>query len=181
MKESSLSPRQNCSWFGLFHEKATTPEMIRHGMELIKKRKVDLNPTQIPVMTVSASLRSGKEDQWTFPEFLEENRFVVLLGGLHIEMALLIKKSLHQQWSIFILGRMDFSFVGAIPNLQVLVTSSEVSRGIFLFILANRERKMNLIISALIELVHLFFAFDHNNYARWIRLFSIFGDLAKKI
>ena len=39
---------------------------------------------------------------------------------------ILRKKSLHQQWSIFNLRRMDFSFVGAIPNLQVLVTSSEV-------------------------------------------------------
>ena len=40
---------------------------------------------------------------------------------------ILRKKSLHQQWSIFIFRRMDFSFVGAIPNLQVLVTCSEVS------------------------------------------------------
>ena len=39
---------------------------------------------------------------------------------------ILRKKSLHQQWSIFNLRRMDFSFVGAIPNLQVLVTSYEV-------------------------------------------------------
>ena len=122
----------------------------------------------------------AKKNQWTFPDFLQKDRFAVLLGGLHIEMALwstlgdlmlgsgwpeslkdagivnslaagmcllkavnvmrtryahqvtarvldtLRKKSLHQQWSIFNLKRMDFSFVGAIPNLQVLVTSSEV-------------------------------------------------------
>ena len=122
----------------------------------------------------------AKKNQWTFPDFLEKDRFVVLLGGLHIEMALwstlgdlilgsgwpeslkdagivnslaagmcllkavnvmrtryahqvtaalldiLRKKSLHQQWSIFNLRRVDFCFVGAIPNLQVLVTSSEV-------------------------------------------------------
>ena len=30
----------------------------------------------------------AKKNQWTFPEFLEEDRFVVLLGGLHIEKAL---------------------------------------------------------------------------------------------
>ena len=42
---------------------------------------------------------------------------------------ILRKKSLHQQLSIFILRRMDFSFVRAIPNLQVLVTSSAVSEG----------------------------------------------------
>ena len=29
---------------------------------------------------------------------------------------------------------------------------------------------MNLMIIVLIDLVHLFFAFDHNNNARWIRL-----------
>ena len=29
------------------------------------------------------------KNQWTFPEFLGEDRFVVLLGGLHIEMTLL--------------------------------------------------------------------------------------------
>ena len=47
---------------------------------------------------------------------------------------ILRKKSLHYQWNIFIFRRMDFSFVGAIPNLQVLVTSSEVSeRHIFSF------------------------------------------------
>ena len=46
---------------------------------------------------------------------------------------ILRKKSFHQQWNIFIFRRMDFSFVGAIPNLQVLVTSSEVSeRHIFI-------------------------------------------------
>ena len=121
------------------------------------------------------------KNQWTLTEFLGEDRFVILLGGLHIEMALwsifsdlmlksgwpeslkdagivnslavgmcllkavnlmrskyahqvttaildiLRKKSLHQQWGIFIFRRMDFSFVGAIPNLQVLVTCSEVS------------------------------------------------------
>ena len=39
---------------------------------------------------------------------------------------ILRKKSLPQQWIIFIFRRMDFGFVGAIPNLQVLVTSSEV-------------------------------------------------------
>ena len=51
----SISPRRNCSWFGLdilplSHEKAATAEMIRHCMELIKKIIVDLSLTQIPVM-----------------------------------------------------------------------------------------------------------------------------------
>ena len=52
---------------------------------------------------------------------------------------ILRKKRLHQQWSIFILRRMNFSFVGAIPNLQVLVTSSEVSER-YIFIHSGKSR-----------------------------------------
>ena len=72
MIEPSISPSRNCSWFGLdilplFYEKAATPEMNRHGMELIKKISVDLSLTQIPVMIVLASLRSAKEESVDLP------------------------------------------------------------------------------------------------------------------
>lgn len=40
----------------LFHEKAATPEMIRHGMELVKKTIDHLNPHQIPVLVVDQPL-----------------------------------------------------------------------------------------------------------------------------
>ena len=52
---------------------------------------------------------------------------------------ILRKKSLHQQCSIFMLRRMDISFVGAIPNLQVLVTSTEVSER-YIFIYSGKSR-----------------------------------------
>ena len=51
----------------------------------------------------------------------------------------------------------------------------------FLFIRANREPKINLMISALKELVYLFFAFDHYNYARWITLFNQVLILPKSV
>ena len=39
-----------------------------------------------------------------------------------------------------------------------------------------------MMISALKELVHLFFAFDHDNYARWIPLFiQDFEILPKRV
>ena len=64
------------------------------------------------------------------------------------------KKSLHQQWNIFIFRRMEqystFKFWSPVLNYQ---------RGIFLFIRKNGERKINLMISVLKELMHLFFAF----------------------
>ena len=64
----------------LFHVKAATPEMIRHGMELVKMTTEHLNPYQIPVLVVDQPLY--------VPEILGEDKFVVMLGGLHIEMAL---------------------------------------------------------------------------------------------
>ena len=36
---------------------------------------------------------------------------------------------------------------------------------------ANRERKFNLMICVLKELVHLFFAFDHQNYTKWMPVY----------
>ncbi len=40
----------------LFHEKAATPEMIRHGMELVKETTEHLNPHQVPVLVVDQPL-----------------------------------------------------------------------------------------------------------------------------
>ena len=40
----------------LFHEKAASPEMIRHGMELVKKTTEYLNLNQIPVLVVDQPL-----------------------------------------------------------------------------------------------------------------------------
>ena len=73
----------------LFREKAATPEMIPHGMELVKKTTEHLNPHQVPVLVVDQPLYDlAKKMQWTFPDIFGEDRFVVMLGGLHIEMAL---------------------------------------------------------------------------------------------
>ena len=64
---------------------------------------------------------------------------------------------------------------GQYPTFKFWSLVLKYQRSIFLFIRANRERKINPMISALKEFVHLFFAFDHYNYARWIPL--IFQDL----
>ena len=91
------------------------------------------------------------------------------------ELDILRKKSLHQQWSIFIFRKMDFNLVGD-PTFKFWSLVLKYQRGIFLFIRANRERKINLMISARKEFVHLFFAFDHYSYTRWMPLL-FFQDL----
>ena len=42
---------------------------------------------------------------------------------------------------------------------------------IFMFIRAHRERKFALMLDTLRYLVPLFFAMDHQNYARWVTVF----------
>ena len=47
-----------------------------------------LNPAQVPVITLDQPLYAiAKKIQWNWPENYGENQFVIVLGGLHIEMA----------------------------------------------------------------------------------------------
>ena len=63
--------------------------MIRHGMELVGQTTDFLSPGQIAVLVVDQPLYAiAKKIKWIFPEKFGEDIFVVLLGGLHIEMAL---------------------------------------------------------------------------------------------
>ena len=40
----------------LFHSKSATPEMIHHGMKIVKETTSHLNPCQIPVLVVDQPL-----------------------------------------------------------------------------------------------------------------------------
>ena len=62
--------------------------MIRHSMDVIKRAVQHLNPGQVPVFTVDQPLFTiAKQIQWCWPNEYGEGEFVVVLGGLHIEMA----------------------------------------------------------------------------------------------
>ncbi|EDO42325.1 predicted protein [Nematostella vectensis] len=73
----------------LFYEKAATPAMVKHGMDVLKHAITFLNPDQIPVITVDQPLFAlAKMVQWKWPASHGEQAYVVMMGGLHIEMAL---------------------------------------------------------------------------------------------
>lgn len=73
----------------LFYEKADSPAMIKHGMDIIKGITEFLNPGQIPVMTCDCPLfAKAKFIQWKWPTQYGEDKFLVMFGGLHIEMGL---------------------------------------------------------------------------------------------
>lgn len=74
----------------LFHEEAKSLAMIRHSMDMVKTAVEILNPGQMPVLTCDQPLYAlEKQIQWSWPTIHGENHFVVMFGGLHIEMAAL--------------------------------------------------------------------------------------------
>lgn len=73
-----------------FKHSANTPAMIKHCLLVIEKAIHKLNPGQRPVVTVDQPLFATiKQIQWHWPNQFGEDKFVILMGGLHIEMAAL--------------------------------------------------------------------------------------------
>ena len=74
----------------LFSEQAKSVAMIKHGMNMVCRATEFLNPGQTCVLAADQPLFSvAKEVQWKSPEQHGEASFVIMLGGLHIEMAYL--------------------------------------------------------------------------------------------
>ena len=72
----------------LFTEDSKSVAMIMHAMRLMKQSINFLNPGQIPVVALDQPLYAiAKNVQWTWRNEFGEDHFVVVLGGLHIEMA----------------------------------------------------------------------------------------------
>ena len=73
----------------LFPEKSVTIVMIKHDMNVLKQIPAYLNPGQIPEMAFDQPLFAlAKYVQWSWPQSYGEESFMVMFGGLHIEMAL---------------------------------------------------------------------------------------------
>jgi len=63
--------------------------MIKHSIDVIHSSQ-HFNPGQTPVVTFDQPLFAlAKQIQWKWPEEYDEQKFVVVFGGLHIEMAAL--------------------------------------------------------------------------------------------
>lgn len=61
-----------------------------HDKTLVQEAVRQLNPGQSPVLAADQPLYAlAKQIQWTWPTTLGEKHFVVMFGGLHIEMAVL--------------------------------------------------------------------------------------------
>ena len=73
----------------LLRDEAHSVATIRHVMGKIRDTVEFLNPGQIPVVAADQPLYAlAKQIQWCWPEF-GEDKFVIMFGRLHIEMAAL--------------------------------------------------------------------------------------------
>lgn len=71
----------------LFVEEASSHTMLRHCLEVVKSAVQHLNPGQTPVISVDQPLFANlKQLQWHMSELYGEDKFVMLVGGLHTEM-----------------------------------------------------------------------------------------------
>ena len=74
----------------LFRYSANNVAMVRHCFAVVKHVLMKLNPGQIPVLTFDQPLFAlAKQVQWHWPDCFGEDKCVVMLGGLHIEMVAL--------------------------------------------------------------------------------------------
>ena len=72
----------------MFLENAHSVAMIMHSMNVIKSAVQHIEPGETPVITLDQPLfAAAKQIQWNRPASHGENQFVIMLGGLHIEMA----------------------------------------------------------------------------------------------
>ena len=64
--------------------------MMKHGLDVIRKAVLHINPLQTPVVACDQPLYAiSKQIQWTYPEQFGFNKIFIMFGGLHIEMAAL--------------------------------------------------------------------------------------------
>ena len=89
----------------LFTESAHSVAMIKHSMTIVQAAIQHLNPGQVPILTADQPLFAlAKQIQWTWPNQFGGSLFIIMLGGLHIEMAILKVTVAHYKCVMYIMS-----------------------------------------------------------------------------
>ena len=84
--DESIKPQAEIGILPLFPDKAASPSMMKHTMEIVKENTEFINAGQTPVLGADQPLYPiCKQLPWQFPENLGEDKFVMQLGALHME------------------------------------------------------------------------------------------------
>ena len=103
--DESIKPQAEVGILPLFPDKAASPSMMKHTMEIVKENTEFINAGQTSVLGADQPLYAiYKQLQWQFPESRSEDKFVMKLGALHIDdnCQLMLGKMLRGSgWNMF--------------------------------------------------------------------------------
>ena len=89
-RQQQVNTRCESSSLPLFAECVHSLAMIKHAITVVMKAVKHLNPGQTAVIAFDQPLFVlAKEIQWRHPDTMGEDKLVIMLGGLHIELAVL--------------------------------------------------------------------------------------------
>ena len=111
----------------IWRDESKSPAMIKHALDMISLAVNHLNPGQTPVVAFDQPLYAiAKKLQWQYPKGYGE-KFVVLMGPLHIEMAFLstLGDWLEDSGWTTAIGNARIARVGVV---QSLVSGHDVAR-----------------------------------------------------
>ena len=85
----SSTPTSITGLLPLFMEKADTPAMVKHGLDILIKITKYLNPEQLSIMACDCPIFAQcKLIQWRWPDLYGEDKLIIMFGGLHMDKAL---------------------------------------------------------------------------------------------
>ena len=144
----------------LFFEKADTPAMIKHGMNIVKIITSYLNPGQIPVLACDCPIFAKcKCIQWKWPATHGEDKMIIMFEGLHLEKGLWIA-----------LGDLLASsgWTDAITDVAIATVGTVDSFLKCTHITRTRHTHQLSALALSVCIMLMFFAVDHYNYSRWV-------------
>ena len=99
----------------LFRKRSKSAAMTRHVMGVVKQAVNHVNPNQTPVIALDQPLYAiAKQIQWNWNDIYGEEKVLIMMGGLHIEMAAL--KTLSMYVCIFLFSRYSFFSISVFPS-----------------------------------------------------------------
>ena len=89
-RQQHVNTRCESSLLPLFAEYAHSLAMIKHAITVVMKAVEHLNPGQTAVIAFDQLLFAlAKEIQWRHPDTMGQDKLVIILGVLHIELRVL--------------------------------------------------------------------------------------------
>ena len=107
MSDDTVKPKAVVGVLPLSPDKASTPSMMKHAMQLAVQDTEFLHPGQTAVLGADQPHYTlAKQLQWTFPDTEGENKLVLMMRALHIEDKVhqMLGKLLHDSWCSIILS-----------------------------------------------------------------------------